>query len=235
VVRQSWRDVAFLHWRLDPDALRPHLPPGLEPDLMDGAAWITLTPFRVEGFRVLGSPILPGVSSFEETNLRTYVRHAAGTEGLWFLSLDVSSALTAVFGRLAAPYHLARLSVTVDGGRVRYQCERRLSGPARHDLTVEVLPEPPSDPSDLVDRLTGRWRAFSGARGRVVATIPVQHEPWPLQAARLVDLDETIVTATGLPAPTGQPLVHFSPGVDARLGAPQPIPSLRRLRRRSSA
>jgi uncharacterized protein YqjF (DUF2071 family) len=38
LLRQSWRDVAFLHWRVDPELLQRHLPQGLEVDLVDGSA-----------------------------------------------------------------------------------------------------------------------------------------------------------------------------------------------------
>src|SRR4051794_26108964 len=110
IVCQDWRDVAFLHWRMDPEALRPHLPRRLAPDLVDGSAWITLTPFRVERFRALGLAPMPFRPSFEETNLRTYVRDERGCDGLWFFSLDVSNAANAVAGRAIVPYFFARMS-----------------------------------------------------------------------------------------------------------------------------
>jgi uncharacterized protein YqjF (DUF2071 family) len=31
-----------------------------------------------------------------------------------------------------------------------------------------------------------------------------------------------MLTDAGLPPPEGQPLVHWSPGVDVRMGAPRP-------------
>jgi len=33
VVRQSWRQVTFLHWRIDPDVVQARLPDGLVVDL----------------------------------------------------------------------------------------------------------------------------------------------------------------------------------------------------------
>ena len=223
VVQQSWRDVTFLHWRIGPEILAPHLPRALVPDVVDGSAWVSLTPFRVERFRVLGLPPVPVVSSFSETNLRTYVRDADGRDGLWFLSLDVSSTVNAAFGRLAVPYHLARMSVT-DDGQLRYRC-RRLVGPAaQHDIRIEVgEPLGAGHDGDVAASLSGRWRAFPGAAGRALAVVPVEHEPWPLCHARLVDIDESISAAAGLPEPAEEPLVHFSAGVDARLGPPRPI------------
>ena len=37
VMRQKWRDLLFLHWAVDPEALRRLLPTGLDLDLFEGA------------------------------------------------------------------------------------------------------------------------------------------------------------------------------------------------------
>jgi uncharacterized protein len=34
-------------------------------------------------------------------------------------------------------------------------------------------------------------------------------------------VDDQLLTATGLPAPDGEPLVHYSPGVDVAIGRPE--------------
>jgi uncharacterized protein YqjF (DUF2071 family) len=227
--------VSFLHWPIDADRLGPLLPDVLVPDLVDGSAWVAITPFRVDAVRVLGGPPMPLVAPFVETNVRTYVRHRDGRDGLWFLSLDVSSMLNAVCGRAVAPYFLSAMSV--DGGtdgRVTYRCRRRIGPAAHHRITV--LPGRSIGASAVPGRvagLTGRWRAFTRIPGAGVVDVPVQHEPWPLQEATLVDLDETLLLAAGLPL-SGDPMVHHAAGVDARLGAPRRPgqPALRKRRRR---
>jgi hypothetical protein len=42
-------------------------------------------------------------------------------------------------------------------------------------------------------------------------------------------LEQTLIAAAGIPEPKGEPLVHFSPGVAVRIGAPKLIKSLRRI------
>ena len=221
IAHQSWRHVSFLHWRYPADVIQGLLPDGLTPDLVDGSAWVGLTPFRVEGLRLPGTPALPVVSQFPETNLRTYVVDADGTDGLWFLSLDVESAMMVVAARLGLdiPYFPAEMNVEA-GDTVRYE-SRRVGQPAASHR-IEVRPGAPlgDDVSERDAALLGRWRAFSEVAGRLVQ-VPVEHEPWPVHAATLVELEESVTTAAGLPAPTGDPLVHYSPGVDARLGPPR--------------
>lgn len=48
----------------------------------------------------------------------------------------------------------------------------------------------------------------------------VDHAPWPLHRAEVVDCDDSLVTAAGLPAPAGEPLALWSPGVEVRIGRP---------------
>jgi uncharacterized protein YqjF (DUF2071 family) len=48
-----------------------------------------------------------------------------------------------------------------------------------------------------------------------------EHQPWPLHRAEALTVDDSLTTAAGLPAPDGAPLVHYSPGVDVRIGRPE--------------
>lgn len=229
-LEQEWRNVAFLHWRVDVSELAahlaPHLPAELTPEVIDGSGWIGLTPFDVTRVDVPGSPTRSIVPAFPETNLRTYVRHRDGRDGLWFFSIDASSITSVVGGRaIGVPYHMARGSIDHDGAgvgrRIRYRMRRRGGPDVHHDITV--VPGDPLEPDQLVDQLTGRWRAFTrlGLGGRrVTVEVPVEHQPWPLHRADLVSLDENLVTAAGLARPSADCMVHWSEGVTARFGRP---------------
>src|SRR5579884_1349067 len=95
---QKWRSLLFLHWEVAPDALRPHVSPELSIDTFDGRAYVGVVAFGMRSVRPLRLlPPVPTATDFEETNVRTYV-HAGGRDpGVWFFSLDASSAL-AVLG-----------------------------------------------------------------------------------------------------------------------------------------
>jgi uncharacterized protein len=222
---QRWQSLTFLHWRYPPEDVQRLLPRGLAVDTFDGAAWIGLTPFLLVNMRALCLPPVPWLSTFPETNLRTYVRDETGTDGLWFFSLDVSRLATVLGARSVfwVPYHWAAMSVE-EGGTVRYRSQRR--GPSRpspgHRITVRpTTPLPPESRPPLIDFLTGRWRSFTRIAGRL-AVVPVEHPPWPLYDADVSELDQDLVSAAGLPPAEGAPLAHFSPGVDVRLGYPRP-------------
>ena len=70
----------MLNFGIDPEIVRPLIPPGTELDLWQGRALVSVVGFRFLNTRVLGLPI-PFHRNFEELNLRFYVRRRA--EGGW--------------------------------------------------------------------------------------------------------------------------------------------------------
>jgi uncharacterized protein YqjF (DUF2071 family) len=70
--------------------------------------------------------------------------------------------------------------------------------------------------------LTARWQLYT-TLGPVLARSNVEHEPWPLHRAVVRELDGNLVAAAGLPAPHGEPVVHWSPGVRTRISGLRPL------------
>jgi uncharacterized protein YqjF (DUF2071 family) len=219
---QRWRDVVFVHWPCDPDRLGALLPDRLSVDTRNGSAWITLTPFAVDGSRPPVVPPIPGLSSFIESNVRTYVIGPDGRDGLWFFTLETNSLSTTVAARtaLGIPYRWATMERRRSGPRVTYASRRRMGErPPWSRTTVDTARDLGVADAGLAAWLTGRWRAWTRAGGRLL-TVPVEHEPWSIADARLVDHEDTLFVSLGLPAAAGDPIVHSSPGVTARLGWP---------------
>ncbi len=218
---QSWIRLAFVHWRYPEAALRPLVPPGLRVETFDGSAWVGLVPFLMAGVRAPGVPVVPWLSRFPETNVRTYVRDGRGRPGVWFLSLDASRLPAVLAARVGygLPYFWSDMAVHVSPRRIGYRSRRRLPGPtAGANLEVEVGPAlTEAERDERAHFLTARHRLFTTVPGGL-ATAEAEHPPWPLHRARLCDGQQTLVEAAGLPAPAGEPLVHGSPGVRVRIG-----------------
>jgi uncharacterized protein YqjF (DUF2071 family) len=221
ILSAGWLKQTFVHWPFRPVDVRALLPSGLVVDEYDDVAWVSLTPFLMAGLRPAGVPVAPRLMTFPETNLRTYVRRPDGRDGLWFLSLEVASAvmLAARYG-VGAPYHLGDLSVCEHGGTLAYAGARRGGEPSYH---LVIRPGDRIRPSDRDVWLTSRWRAYTRRFGILFET-PVEHEPWPLSTATLEQCFETLLSSAGLPAPNGEPVVHYSEGVrDVRMAASRPL------------
>ncbi|MEU6577258.1 DUF2071 domain-containing protein [Streptomyces sp. NPDC046805] len=221
MLRARWLTQTFVNWPCRPESVQALLPGELVVDEYDGAAWVCLTPFLMADVRPPGvSGTLPGLPTFAETNLRTYVRRRDGQDGLWFLSLEVSCPLMLAARAIGAPYHPGTLRVLAEGDTVAYAGSRR-TGRASYRLDVHT--GGPIEPTERDVWLTSRWRAYTHSMG-VLWETPVEHEPWPLAAAAVETMEETLTAAAGLSTPPGEPVVHFSEGVrDVRLGISRPL------------
>ncbi len=214
---QRWTRLAFLHWPVPVEAVRPLVPAELELDLHDGVLWVGVVPFLMEGVRPWR--IWPKSLAFRflETNLRTYVVHR-GEPGVWFFSLEAASWLAVQAARLGwgLPYHHARMAETPEGDATHYTTTRR-SG-AGLDLTYRVTTERgPSKPGTLEFFLFERYLLFSQHRGRIMRG-QVHHAPYPVWDAEVLGCTESLFAAAGLPPVAGPPpLAHFSPGVDVEI------------------
>lgn len=218
IASQRWSDLTFLHWRVDPADVAPLLPPGVRPDEQDGGTWVGLIPFLLDRATLFGSPPVPYVGSFVEVNVRLYGVDAVGRRGVVFRSLEASRlvavlAARAVFG---LPYFWSRTTMDADADVIRYSSRRHGGGPTS---TIVARPGAVVTADPLADFLTARWGMFTVRRGRT-RFLPNEHEPWPVHAAELIELDDELVAAAGLPGVTDRApdSVLFSPGVTTRFG-----------------
>ena len=73
-LQQNWVDLTFMHWEVDPDILRKHIPDDLEIELFEGKAYVGVIPFKMEKVRPRFLPSISFISNFPEFNIRTYVK-----------------------------------------------------------------------------------------------------------------------------------------------------------------
>ena len=205
-----------MHWPYPAEAVQALLPEGLEIDLFDGSAWVGLVPFVL----VVGG--VPGFGGFPETNVRTYVRGPDRDTGVWFFSLDAARLAAVVGARLSfgLPYFWSRMRARRENGAIAYESRRRVGAAAW--LRAEVEPGESIVATNFDDYLTARFRLFSVFRGGL-ASAWVEHVPWPLRTARVLKLEQNLVQAAGLPVAEGQPIVHYSEGVEVRVGTVERI------------
>jgi uncharacterized protein len=222
VGRQRWRDLLFLHQAVPVGTLRRLVPRRLEIDTFEATAWATLIPFAVRDSRPIGAPRRLGMD-FLEVNLRTYVRSPDGEPGIYFFSLEASSWLAVAGARLgyALPYFPAAMARRTDAGgaRIDYRSRRRGAGsPAGLEVVWRVgAPTGTAAPGSLDHFLIERYVLFA-ARGERLYRAQVHHHPYPLCAATVETVRESLFARAGLPELPATPLVHHSPGVDVAIG-----------------
>ena len=92
----------------------------------------------------------------------------------------------------------------------------------RQTLLTFYETDEPTD-GDLERFLTARWGLIAKSKRNKFLWGQVHHPPWQLHSARLLHLDDSLVTAAGLPEPEGTPHVMYSEGVPVRIGWPKKI------------
>lgn len=226
VMLQGWHDLGSVHWRYDPAIVQALLPRGFRVDVHDGSAWVGLLPFHMRRIRVPGLPAFGPLSTFPETNIRTYLVDPEGRRGVWFCSLDITRLIPAVVARVTyrLPYCWARMAIERDGDEWTYTSRRRWPrGEASSRVRLRVGDALPAAEVDALQHfLTARW-ALGTRFGQRLMWAEVDHGPWVVHEAELLELDQTLLAAAGLPEPEGDPVVLWSPGVSVRIGRPRSV------------
>ncbi len=198
------------------DELRPHIPESLELDLHGGRAWLGITPFRVTGLRLRGTLPLPGVSSFLELNVRTYVS-AGGKPGIWFFSLDADSRLAVETARRAyrLPYFRARISSREREGWLQLESARAGKSARVFDVRYRGTgPALEAEPGSREHFLTERYCLYAEHGGRLFRA-EIHHAPWALRPAEAV-VELNTMTPAGVDV-SAEPLFHLAARQDVVL------------------
>lgn len=228
---QTWQKLLFLHWRFDPEIVQRTLPGGLTVDTWDGAAWMGVVPFFMRNIRPWWFRTVPGISSFLEINLRTYVYDRHGTPGVWFYSLDANQGLAVRWGRglFRLPYFASRMSAAVNAeDEVDYRSHRigTDAGRASHFRYAAASPFRQAAPGSFEFFLVERYILFARGRGDRLYSGQVHHPPYEIAEARVSASDDRLFSLSpeGFAAP-GRPFEHalYAPGVDVEVFPLRPV------------
>ena len=224
---QRWSDLLFVHWRLPADVVQTCVPRPLSVETWEGDAWVGLVLFQMSGVRPWWACPLPWLSKFPETNLRTYVRFHGGEPGVWFFSLEAGNPIAVWIARRmwSLNYFWARMQLDRRGRVLRYASRRRGSNSpigTRVAAEIETDTDPPATfqaaAGTLEHFLVERYRLYTFSADGSLLAGRVRHSPYPLCHVRLIECDENLVAAAGLPASAAPPChVIYSPGVSVEI------------------
>lgn len=217
---QSWRELLFLHWEVEPAALQALLPPGLTLDTFEGKAYIGLVPFTMRDVRPVWSPSVPWISHFHETNVRTYVHKDGEAPGVWFFSLDAANPIAVWLARALwrLPYYTAKMHLSVEEeSQRRYKTERKEDPSVGGRFIWRPEGEPaPAAPGTLAHFLCERYLLYA-YKGTDLWRGQVHHTPYPIQRARLLNYESTLIAEAGVSVTGLPPLIHYASGVDVEV------------------
>lgn len=217
---QSWHDLLFMHWPLNAETLRAHIPPGLELDTFEHQAWIAVVPFRMADIYPRGLFPVPYLSAFAELNVRTYVIKD-GKPGVWFFSLDAANPIAVAIARrfFKLPYFHARMQCLDNHGHIAYSSYRSHHGAPYLEFAAAYHPTGTAfvaRPGSLEYFLTARYCLYTHDTAGKLYCGDIDHEPWPLQTAS-AEISLNTMTSPWNISLQGAPLLHFSKTITVKI------------------
>lgn len=113
-LKARWEYLVMINYVIDPEILLPHLPPGTGLDLFNGEAIVSMVGFMFNDTSVFGLR-WPWHTSFEEVNLRFYVKHFDGIRwkrGVVFISEIVPRPVIAFMANKLYREHYSAMPMT---------------------------------------------------------------------------------------------------------------------------
>jgi hypothetical protein len=184
----DWRYLLMLNYVVDPELLRPHVPPGVELDFWNGRTYLSMVGFLFQRTRVKGLSA-PFHTDFEEVNIRFYVRRRTPEgwrRGVVFIKEIVPRRIIATVARVCYNESYAAMPM-----RHRIDIE---NGSLRNGVVVEYAwrhkgewntlrataigaPRSPDDNSEE-EFITEHYWGYTAQRSGGCAEYRVEHPRW---------------------------------------------------------
>ena len=227
VMHQNWHHLLFLHWQVPPGELQRLIAPELTIDTFEGNAYVGVVPFTMTGVRPVLTPPLPWISNFHEINVRTYVHLRGRDPGIWFFSLDASSSIAVAAARAAykLPYFHSEIEFFASKDPlpdVQFDSKRNdPTGTTPANARIRYKPiegiVTQASPGTIEHFLIERYILYSADDDHNLYRARVHHQPYPIQRADLLELDETLIWAAGIRRSEVHPLRHYAREVNVKI------------------
>lgn len=188
----------MLNFEIAPDVLQPHVPQGLELDLWQGKAFVTVVGLNFVTNKVFGMhlPLLP---SFEQVNLRLYVRKIAKENtrrGVVFIKEIVPMFVVSAVARLffKQEYRVHPMGHKFEGASDGATQEKVIEYSWQHSNKWEKMVARSKGNFELPSKgskeefVVERYRGYVSHRNKI-KEFQVEHPPWKIQQVYAASLD----------------------------------------------
>ncbi|HTD42062.1 MAG TPA: DUF2071 domain-containing protein [Mucilaginibacter sp.] len=181
-----WENLLMLNYEVDPDILKPYLPPFTELDLWQGKALVSMVGFLFRDTRVKGIK-WPFHVNFEEVNLRFYVRHFDGTEwkrGAVFVNEIVPKPLIVTIANTLYKEHYTAMPMRhsinrLSGDQTQYLYEWKFDGRWNNKLGGIVADRlSPIVPGSQEEFIFEHYWGYNKAGDNLTIEYQVEHIRW---------------------------------------------------------
>jgi hypothetical protein len=184
----EWKNLLMLNYVIDAALLERFVPTGTELDLYEGKTYLSLVGFEFCSSRIFGIPV-PFHQSFEEVNLRFYVRRSS-RRGVVFIRELVPAYAVAAVARFAFGENYScvpmshRIETRAEGDVVDAEYAWG-SGPHKCSMRIETegaryLP-PDGSASEFI---TEHYWGYAASSGGGCLEYEVRHPRWYVRKAK---------------------------------------------------
>ena len=184
----EWKQLLMLNYAVDPALLLPLIPAGTELDSFDGRTYVSLVGFEFNNTRI-GGTLVPFHQSFEEVNLRFYVKRGT-RRGVVFIrelvpKLAVVAVARAMFGE---KYAFTRMSHSIrkhsESGLISAEY---MFGAVKNSCVIRIETESASffaPDGSLAQFITEHYWGYAAQKDGSSIEYEVQHPRWRVREAK---------------------------------------------------
>jgi uncharacterized protein YqjF (DUF2071 family) len=196
-LKGEWRNLIMINYEIDPDVLAAYLPAHTELDTFNGKHYVSLVGFLVKDSKVKGV-IVPYHRTFEEINLRFYVRHVK-PDGTWKRGVVLIKEIV--------PKKLSALVANKIFGENHEACDTRhlWSNPTEDKVSIEYMWKRTTDwdwiavtaagvsyfPKQKTEEhyLTEQDRVYSKGKKNTTTEYNIEHSNWRIHKVHYSDIN----------------------------------------------
>ncbi|MBU6149254.1 MAG: DUF2071 domain-containing protein [Verrucomicrobia bacterium] len=190
-LKMDWDDLVFLNYPCDPEILQKFLPEGMEVDLFENRAYLTIAPLTMSDFSLYSFKFL-FQKRFYECNLRTYVK-VGKKRGVYFFSLDANSVLEVLGAR--AVFHLnyryRSIKFKLEDGRYRFEMKNPIS-PNQKTLIILGISHQKQELTPLIRFISDRSSYFVKNKNHLFEGV-VKHKEWEFQKVEVLKVETDLL------------------------------------------
>ncbi|HEY2858653.1 MAG TPA: DUF2071 domain-containing protein [Terracidiphilus sp.] len=183
----EWKHLLMLNYAIDPAMLAPLVPAGTELDSHEGTTYLSLIGFEFNRTRLRGVKV-PFHQSFEEVNLRFYVRRG-DRRGVVFIRELVPKFAVAAMARVVFNENYSsvpmshRIGLDVNGNVIaaEYAWGRKTDRCAMRFETESKSYVPP--PGSLSEFITEHYWGYAAQKNGSSLEYDVKHPQWRVRSA----------------------------------------------------
>jgi uncharacterized protein YqjF (DUF2071 family) len=182
-LRASWENLIMANYEIEPSLLVPYLPKGVELDFYQSKTYVSLVGFMFKNTSLFSVPI-PFFGSFEEINLRFYVRKIEGKKikkGVVFINETVPFKIVALLANKLFKEHYISIPtknvIKVDEKKnIQYEWKR--NGNWNSISVISDIEKHKIEPATIEEFIFERYFGFTKINNNLSQEYRINHTKW---------------------------------------------------------